>query len=116
MKYFNLGMAAAIVVLFGLFLSTWDENLTLRTRLDQAEITLGEMSKEHDRAINAAQSALRAREEIHAKQNEKIRIMENALDANADFGSIPVPDDIRMCWQGGNCENSEVSASGNPAR
>lgn len=116
MKYFNLGMGAAIMVLFGLFLSTWDENMSLRQRLDNAEATLGEMEEKHEHAINAAQSALRAREEIHAKQNEKIRIMENVLDANVDFGNIPVPDDIRMCWQNGDCKDSAVPAPGHSPR
>lgn len=97
----NFGLLAASVLFFTLFLGNWEENTRLRERLDSAEVRLEQMAAEHELAINAASEAMKAREEIHAFQKQRLCEVERALGNNPDFCGVVIPDDVRLRIEGG---------------
>lgn len=112
-KTINFGLLAATVGFFTLFVGNWEENTRLRERLDHAEQRLEHMAAEHELAINAASEAMKAREEIHAYQKQRLCEVERALGNNPDFCGTLLPDDLRLRLETGPGERDcDVPAAG----
>ena len=88
------GLVAAVLFLGGFSLNTHNGYLDLKKSLDTAEQTIKTMKQEHDCAIEAANAAMKAREEEHARNQKRIAEAERVLEENDDFGGLVLPDDI----------------------
>lgn len=95
-KAINFGLLAASLLFFTLFIGNWEENSRLRNRLDSAEQRLENMAAEHQLAISAAAEAMKAREEIHAFQKQRLCEVERELGNNPDYCGSLIPDDLRL--------------------
>ena len=87
-------LMAAVLFLGGLCLNLHNGYQDIREHLDTAEQTIQTMKQEHDCAMQAANAALKAREEEHARNQKRIAEAERVLEENDDFGSLLLPDDI----------------------
>lgn len=112
------GLAAAVLFLGGVSLNMHNGYQDLRKSLDSAELTIQTMKREHDSAIEAANAALKAREEEHARNRKRIAEAERVLEDNADFGGLLLPDDIARLFRkdGTACAEGDVPAPGDAAR
>lgn len=71
-------------------------NSDLRHELCMIEDRFLAMAEEHNKAISAANAALKLREEINDLFLQKALGLENELNACPDFGSIAIPESIRL--------------------
>ena len=111
------GLAAVVLFLMGAFLHLNNEYRDLKSDLNTANRKIQAMKLEHDSAIQAANAALKAREEEHARNQRKIAEAERVLD-NADFGALMLPDDIARLLRKDGSAGSECGppSPGGPAR
>ena len=112
------GLVAAVLFLGGVSLNMHHGYRALKRSLDTAELTIQTMKQEHDSAIQAANAALKAREEEHARNQKRIAEAERVLEENDDFGSLLLPDDIArlLCKDGTACADGSLPATGGAAR
>lgn len=75
-------------------------NSDLRHELRMIEDRFLAMAEEHNKAITAANEALKLREEINDLFLQKALGLENELNACPDFGSIAIPESIRLRLKG----------------
>lgn len=110
------GFMAALLFLGGLTLNVYTNSRSISKRLSDAEQTIKAMKREHDFAIEAANAALKAREEEHARNQERIAEAERVLEENADFGSLVLPDDVaRLLRKDGSADADAGASCGLPA-
>lgn len=93
------GLAAAVLFLGGVSLNLHHGYQGLRTSLATAKKTIETMKQEHDDAMQAANAAMKAREEEHARNQRKIAEAERVLEDNTDFGGLVLPDDIARLFR-----------------
>ena len=112
------GLVAAVLFLGGFSLYMHNGYRDLKKSLDTAERTIKTMKQEHDCAIEAANAAMKAREEEHARNQKRIAEAERVLEDNRDFGDLLLPDDIaRLLHKAGDPgAECDLSASGGAAR
>ena len=112
------GLVAAVLFLGGLSLNMHNGYQDLKKSLATAERTIQTMKQEHDCAMQAANAALKAREEEHARNQKRIAEAERVLEDNADFGALVLPDDIArlLCKDGTACADGDLPAPGGVAR
>ena len=114
------GLMAAVLFLGGLCLNLHNGYQDIREHLDTAEQTIKTMKQEHDCAMQAANAALKAREEEHARTQKRIAEAERVLEDNGDFSGLVLPDDIaRLFYRDGNADAApgcNLPASGGVAR
>lgn len=112
------GLAAVVLFLMGAFLHLNNEYRGLKSDLNTANRKIQSMQLEHDSAIKAANAALKAREEEHARNQRKIAEAERVLEDNADFGALLLPDDIArlLCKDGTTCADENLPPAGGAAR
>lgn len=99
MKYINLFLLAGMLVCFAFWIGNWSENASLRKRMERTEGIIRNMKAEHELALAAASEAMRAREEIHEYQRQRICEAEAAMGNHPDYCSQPLPDDIARLFQ-----------------
>ncbi|MBD5647976.1 MAG: hypothetical protein HDQ89_10350 [Desulfovibrio sp.] len=87
-------LVAAVLFLGGVSLNLHHGYRALRKSLDTAELTIQTMKQEHDCAMQAANAALKAREEEHERNQKRIAEAERVLEDNGDFSGLLLPDDI----------------------
>lgn len=112
------GLVAAVLFLGGVSLNMHNGYWDLRKSLDSAELTIQTMKREHDSAIEAANAAMKAREEEHERNQKRIAEAERVLEDNADFGGLLLPDDIArlLCKDGTACTDGDLPSAGGAAR
>ena len=114
------GLVAAVLFLGGVSLNMHNGYRDLRKNLDSAELTIQTMKREHDCAIQAANAAMKAREEEHERNRKRIAEAERVLEENDDFGGLVLPDDIaRLFHKAGSTDagaGCDLSAPGGAAR
>lgn len=112
------GLVAAVLFLGGFSLNMHNGYRDLKKSLDTAEQTIKTMKQEHDCAIQAANAAMKAREEEHARNKKRIAEAERVLEDNSDFGDLLLPDDIArlLCNDGTTCADGNLPAPGGAAR
>ncbi len=88
------GFSAALLFLSGLSLNLYNDSRDINKRLQKAELTIKTMQQEHDKAMQTANAAMRAREVEHERYERKIAEAERIIEGNSDFGDIMLPDDI----------------------
>lgn len=93
------GFSAALLFMGGLCLNVYLDSRDIQKRLVAAESTITTMKQEHDCAMQAAAAAMQAREREHERNQRKIAEAERALEGNADFGGILLPDDIARLFR-----------------
>ncbi|WP_165177409.1 hypothetical protein [Desulfovibrio sp. ZJ369] len=91
---FIWGLVAAVLFLAGLCLNLRNGYLNLSESLNKAQLTIQTMKQEHDCAMQAANAAMKAREEENARNQKRIAEAERVLEDNDDFGGLVLPDDI----------------------
>ena len=101
------GLAAVVLFLMGAFLHLNNEYRDLKSDLNTANRKIQVMKQEHDSAIQAANAALKAREEEHARNQKRIAEAERVLEDNADFGALVLPDDIARLFHKAGSAGSE---------
>ncbi|MDE5879703.1 MAG: hypothetical protein K2G99_06755 [Desulfovibrio sp.] len=91
-----------------------------KKELSEATQIIQTMKQEHDCAIKAANAALKAREEEHARTQKRIAEAERVLEDNGDFSGLVLPDDIaRLFYKSGNVDAApgcDLPAPGGAAR
>ena len=119
------GLMAAVLFLGGLSVNlhfayrALNADLTTTKKdLTEATQTIQTMKQEHDCAMQAANAALKAREEEHARNQKRIAEAERVLEENDDFGGLLLPDDIArlLCKDGTACADGNLPATGGAAR
>ena len=119
------GLMAAVLFLGGLSVNlhfayrALNADLTTAKKdLTEATNTIQTMKREHDCAMQAANAALKAREEEHARNQKRIAEAERVLEENDDFGSLLLPDDIaRLFHKAGSADaGCGVPSPGGAAR
>lgn len=93
-------LALALFVVGSSWASWFRTNAALRSELHKFQERVEQMAIEHDKAVNAANEAMRARDEINKKFNGRLSELECTLNSCPDFSNIPIPDDLRLRWQG----------------
>ena len=121
------GLMAAVLFLGGLSVNlhfayrALNADLTsAKNDLTAATQTIQTMKQEHDCAMQAANAALKAREEEHARNQKRIAEAERVLEDNGDFSGLVLPDDIaRLFYRDGNADAApgcNLPAPGGAAR
>ncbi len=110
------GLMAAVLFLGGLSVNlhfayrALNADLTTAKKdLTEATQTIQTMKQEHDCAMQAANAALKAREEEHARNQKRIAEAERVLEDNADFGALELPDDIARLFHKAGSAGAECS-------
>ncbi len=112
---FKMGILAIALFAIGTSLAVWRHDLALVERLSQAETEMARMRAEHDCAIQAADSAMRLREEINEQYQKNISETEKLLSSHPDFNCVVIPDDLRLRIEGKPDPARNATAPGNTA-
>lgn len=109
-KYAALLFAAALFVIGSSWLAWFRANAELKYEINRVEARFEQMSVEHAKAIQAADTAIRMRNEIYEAALTKAVEVENALRNCPDFSNINIPDDLRLLLQNA-CVRADDSAT-----
>lgn len=95
--------------------SMWyvERNLNERLESEIADINqrFEAVNKELKNAMQAADSAIRAKNEIYALAAQRQIEIENNLKLFPDFDNVLIPDDLRLLLEGAKTDNSAVRST-----
>lgn len=103
-------MLVVVAVGFGLLITA---NLSLSGKVVSINQQFETMKAEHEKAAEAANEAIRARDQVYAIMTEKGNAIEKELERCPDFSDLDIPDGLREQIRA-QCER-EISASGSSA-
>lgn len=92
-------LAAAFFAIGSSWMAWFEANTRLEAELIVFDQRFAQMAAEHKLAMEAAASAQKARDEIHAIAQSRLFRLEEILDDCA-IGSMPLPDSLRQVLQG----------------
>lgn len=88
----------------------------MQAQLKDAQDDLAQATALHEAAISSIETAIRAKEEIHAKIEQKKNDLEITLDADLDWSGIAVPDNVLERLRLSNYPKAQsLYATGKPA-
>lgn len=112
---FKMGLLAMALFVLGTSIAVWRHDLALVERLAQAEMEMAKMRADHDCAIQAADTAMKLRDEINEQYQRNILETEKILADHPDFSCIVIPDDLRLRIEGKSPAPDNSAAAGDAA-
>lgn len=115
---FRIGFAilgGAIFTVISLYYVQRELNERIEKQIMEVNQRFERISEEHNRAIQAADMALAARNEIYEYGLQRFMAMEKALEIYPNFDSMPVPDDLRLLINETCARDNQVSPPGDTA-
>lgn len=89
-------MAASIFAIFCAWLVQRDLNKRLEAQIEAVNVRFEQMSQEHERAVEAANTAIKARDEIYAVNRIRMSELEKILNLEPDFDNLALPEHLRL--------------------
>lgn len=96
MNKITIMLLGACLILGGLALAQFQQNLRLDKKAADLSTALEISERQHSLAMQAAETAISEREKIHAQHMHQAELLEQALEAEKAFSAIDVPEHIRL--------------------